>query len=201
MAMRILSSIFLGLVYAILIAVPAKADPGAIFDKQNRAFFSALDGYNLVLGTEDDDDVIIRQDGTDTLTIDGTTYKTTLGGDLTFSNYGGVQKPSYVPTMAATPAAGTNDCKPNVINAVPTAAANTACLSEATPSVGDEYVVYNTNGTNATRFKPGGASAINGATAGKYVEIAAGEAIKCLVVSASQLRCNSLTTTAMATPA
>lgn len=136
--------------------------------------------------------------GNGTLTVAGAIIPQ---NNITFSTAGTyVRAAPYVPTMAATAVAGTNAFAPG-LNVVPTAAANTAAMTAATPNVGDRYIVYNNNSANAVRFKAGGATTINGSAAGAYVELAAAAAIQCDVVTGTNMVCTSLTTTAMATPA
>lgn len=113
----------------------------------------------------------------------------TLGGNVVFQQSGkNVVLAPYVPTMAATPVAGTNQILPG-INVIPTAAANTAAMLKATPVVGEQYQIYN-SGPNAVRIKAGGASTINGATAGGYIGLAALSSMKCITTSASNHLCN-----------
>jgi hypothetical protein len=107
---------------------------------------------------------------------------------ISFTSAGqGVKLPSYVPTMAATPAAGTNDLKVG-LNVVPTAAADTAALLKATPVVGDEYHIYN-SGPNTVRVKAGGAATINGATAGGYVALPTLRSLACKTTAAANHVC------------
>ena len=110
-----------------------------------------------------------------------------LPSSLTFTAGQGVRLPTYVPTMAATPVAGTNMFKVG-LNVVPTAAANTAALLDATPTPGNTYVIYN-SGANSIRIKGGGATTINGATAGGYVVLATLQSAVCRVTSASNANC------------
>lgn len=91
---------------------------------------------------------------------------------LRFGSSGmGLTFPSYVPTMAATPAAGTNDLKIG-LNVVPTAAANTSACLPASPSDGDTVVVVNAN-ANAVRPKSCSTPGVNGGAAGTYLSLAA----------------------------
>lgn len=77
----------------------------------------------------------------------------------------------YVPTMAATPVAGTNDLHYGD-NAVPTAAANTAACLPNSPFDGATVNVDNAM-ANAVRAKPCGTPGVNGAAAGTYLSVAA----------------------------
>ena len=108
---------------------------------------------------------------------------------LVFSTAGlGSRMASYVPTMAATPAAGTNDFKPNTLNVVPTAAANAAALLPATPIPGDTFVIVN-SGPNSVRVKAGGAATLNGATAGGYMVLATLASTVCRATAAANYNC------------
>lgn len=169
----------------------ARADVGAIFDTINRAYFVALSGNPMTIGTA----------GSDTFNIvaSGTPVASVASNGIVMAAGKNVRQTTYVPTPAATPAAA-NAVYPG-LNIVPTAAANTVVQVGPTISVGDTYIVYNSNGTNAVRLYPAGSVAINGATANKYVELAAGASVRCTALSATVLQCNSLTTTAMSTPA
>lgn len=95
--------------------------------------------------------------------------------------------PRSVPTMAATPVAGTNVISPGV-NVVPTAAANTAALLPATPVPGQRFTIIN-NGPNAIRVKAGGASAINGGSAGNYISVATLQQADCVTIGAAAHNC------------
>lgn len=116
--------------------------------------------------------------------------------NITFNNAGvsfstagmGVRLVTYVPTMAATPAAGTNVFQPNSLNVVPTAAANTAALLPATPIPGDTFEIVN-SGPNAVRIKAGGAATMNGATAGGYVVLATLAKAYCSATAAANYNC------------
>lgn len=107
---------------------------------------------------------------------------------------------AYVPTMAATPVAGTNDILGG-ISVIPTAAANTAALLP-TP-IGANLVevkrVINNSGASV-RVKAGGTNTINGATAGGYIVLANLEALTCETTSATNHRCK-LDTGVLPTPA
>lgn len=114
---------------------------------------------------------------------------TSTAGSFVVSAAGqGLQLAAYVPTMAATPVAGTNLIAPG-LNVVPTAAANTAAMFAATPVVGTQYRVFN-SGPNSVRLKGGGATTINGATAGGYIVLATLTSASCVVTSASNINCS-----------
>lgn len=106
--------------------------------------------------------------------------------------------PTYVPTMAATPAAATNKILPG-LNVVPTAAANTAALLPATPVPGQSFLIVN-NGPNAIRVKAGGAAAINGGSAGNYISVATLQQAECVTVGAAAHNCNLATVPTPAGP-
>jgi hypothetical protein len=94
----------------------------------------------------------------------------------------------YVPTMAATPVAGTNMIVPG-LNIVPTAAANTAAfIGAATPVVGQQFVVVNNSGATV-RLKASGGATLNGATAGGYIGVASLATVRCTTVSATNQTC------------
>lgn len=93
-----------------------------------------------------------------------------------------------VPTMAATPVAGTNLIYPG-LNVIPTAAADTAAMFAATPVVGVQYQIFN-SGPNTVRIKGGGATTLNGATAGGYIAMATLTNAYCVVTSASNINCS-----------
>lgn len=114
---------------------------------------------------------------------------TSTAGSFVVSAAGqGLQLAAYVPTMAATPVAGTNLIAPG-LNVVPTAAANTAAMFAATPVVGTQYRVFN-SGPNSVRLKGGGATTLNGATAGGYIVLATLTSASCVVTSASNINCS-----------
>lgn len=77
----------------------------------------------------------------------------------------------YVPTLAATPVAGTNDFRGGS-NAVPTAAANTAGCLPTSPTNGDIVEIFN-GMANAVRAKSCSTPGINGGAAGTYMTIPA----------------------------
>lgn len=99
-----------------------------------------------------------------------------------------INSTAYVPTMAATPALGTNQVLPG-INVVPTAAANTAAwLGASTPVPGQMFKIYNNSGA-AVRIKGAGAALINGGTAGKYIEMAIASYMECVTLSTGIQQC------------
>lgn len=109
-------------------------------------------------------------------------------GSITFSTAGlGVRLPTYVPTMASTPVAGTNMFKVG-LNVVPTAASNTEALLDATPTPGDVYYIYN-SGPNTIKVKMGGVTTMNGAGAGGTLAIATLLSATCRITSASNANC------------
>ena len=101
----------------------------------------------------------------------------------------GVTFSAFVPTMVATPVAGTNIFKPG-LNVVPTAAANTAAfLGAATPIVGEHFIINNSNSANAVRVKAAGGATLNGATAGGYISLAALATVECYTASSGNQVC------------
>lgn len=93
-----------------------------------------------------------------------------------------------VPTMAATPAVGTNEFSPG-LNIIPTAAANTAALlGPSTPVPGQRFVINNNSGASV-RIKAAGGATLNGATAGGYIVIASLATVRCITVSATNQVC------------
>lgn len=108
----------------------------------------------------------------------------TNGGNIIFNTPGKyVQQVAYVPTMAATPALGTNQILPG-LSIIPTAAAGTAAwLGASTPVAGQQFSIYNNSGA-VVRVKGAGAATINGGAAGTWIGMAA----------ASYMECKTLTT-------
>ena len=95
---------------------------------------------------------------------------------------------SFVPTMAATPVAGTNYFAPG-LNVVPTAAANTAAfLGLATPVVGQQFSINNASGVSV-RAKASAGLTLNGATAGGYIVIPNLATLDCETVSLTNQVC------------
>lgn len=94
-----------------------------------------------------------------------------LGTSLNFAAGSGINYAPYVPTLAATPAAGTNDFRLGR-NAVPTAAANTAGCLPVSPADGATVEIENAM-ANAIRAKACGTPGVNGGAAGTYLAIAA----------------------------
>ena len=96
--------------------------------------------------------------------------------------------PASVPTMAATPVAGTNILYPG-LNVVPTAAANTAAfIGAATPVVGQRFIVNNAAGATV-RLKAAGGATLNGATAGGYIALVSLATVECFTASATNQVC------------
>lgn len=117
------------------------------------------------------------------------------GVDMPLAGFA-IEQPVYVPTFAATPAAGTNDLKVG-FNAVPTAAANTAACLPAVPDVGDTVEGFNSM-ANTVRVKACGTPGINGAAAGTYIPLATMNYFRCTAETATAWRCGTL---AVPTPA
>lgn len=111
------------------------------------------------------------------------------GSSIVFNRAGGnVQLVAYVPTMAATPVAGTNQIIPG-LNIIPTAAANTAAMLRETPVVGEQFIVWNSS-PNSVRVKSGGTATMNNAIAGGYVVLPTLGRMICQTTSASNNVCN-----------
>ncbi len=124
--------------------------------------------------------------------------QTTARDNKVFTGQVEVQaQPVYVPTFAATPAAGTNDLKPGKFNAVPTAAANAAACLPSVPVAGQVVEGFNTM-ANAVRVKACGTPGINGGASGTYFPVAAATYFKCVADTATNWNCGSL---AVPTPA
>ncbi len=119
-------------------------------------------------------------------------------GDTTFASTSDVAYAPYVPTMAATPVAGTNDFA-GLVNAVPTAAANTAALLPAGPTAGTLKYIINT-GPNAIRVKMGSTNTVNGGTAGGYISVASLQQARCIADSATNWNCQLSTVPTPAGP-
>lgn len=111
--------------------------------------------------------------------------------DLTFVAGTTIRNVPYVPTMAATPVAGTNAFSIGV-NAIPTAAANTAALMPTPIAAGQKLIAINT-GPNAVRLKPGGTNTINGGSAGAYIPLATLLIAECESLSTSAWQCGTKT--------
>ena len=139
------------------------------------------------------DTVIYATSGKDVIVAVGSTptplTKTnTTGISLQVAGQGFNLGPAYVPTMAATPVAGTNVFAPG-LNIVPTAAANTAAfLGAATPVVGQRFVINNNSGASV-RIKAAGGATLNGATAGGYIVLASLATVDCFTASTGNQVC------------
>lgn len=108
---------------------------------------------------------------------------------LTFQSAAqGIVLPAYVPTMVATPVAGTNMIQAGM-NIIPTAAANAAAIIGAsTPVPGTDYYGVNT-GANTVRIKAGGGATLNGATAGGWLPVGTLASFHCKATSATNYNC------------
>jgi hypothetical protein len=103
-------------------------------------------------------------------------------GVKTVENSAVVAMAPYVPTPVATPVAATNQGLWTV-NAIPTAAANTAFII-ATPAAAGQKATFINTGPNAVRAKAGGSNTINGSAAGAYIPLAALSITDCESTSA-----------------
>lgn len=166
----------------------AHAAVGAVFDTINRAYFVATSNYPMTLGT--------AGTGAFTLVAANTPVAVVSSTGITLAAGMGVGMPVYVPTMAATPAAGTNNIKKG-FNAIPTAAASTAACLPAVPVAGDVFEGTNNSGA-AVRIKACGTPGINGAAAGTYFPVAIAAYFKCVATTATRYDCGTL---AIPTPA
>lgn len=81
--MKYLNRLILVLVSLLFLIDKVHADTAGDLSTQNRASFISRDGYNLYLGTEDDDDLIVRQNDVTTFSIDGATGAISFTGTLT----------------------------------------------------------------------------------------------------------------------
>jgi hypothetical protein len=187
---KISLSLVFGLVLGCMLSnVPiAAAAVGAILDTINRGYFVATGTYNMTVGTSGTGTFRLVAAGTPVAVVDST--------GITMQAGKGVNQAVYVPTFAATPAAGTNDIKKG-FNAIPTAAANTAACLPAVPVAGDVFEGMNTM-ANSVRVKACGTPGINGAAAGTYFPVAAATYFRCVASSATAYQCGTL---AVPTPA
>jgi hypothetical protein len=80
--MKTVSKILFALV-ALILSNSATAETAGYLTTQGRASFVSADGYNLILGTEGDDDFIVVQNNVTTLSIDGATGAVTFSGTFT----------------------------------------------------------------------------------------------------------------------
>lgn len=103
-------------------------------------------------------------------------------------NFGEIINKVQSCTAAATPVAGTNDLKGYVV-AIPTVAANAACLLPTPAAAGISKIIMNT-GANAVRVKPGSTNTINGGTAGAYLPLAALSSMDCVSTSTTNWNCD-----------
>jgi hypothetical protein len=111
-----------------------------------------------------------------------------IGTSLVFASGANSQLAAYVPTLAATPVAGTNQYLPG-LNIIPTNAANNAgFLGAATPVVGQQFRIVNASGA-AQRIKASGGATLNGATAGGYISIASLATVDCITAASGNQVC------------
>lgn len=160
----------------------AKAEVGAAFDTINRAYFMALENYPMTIGT--------AGSGTFRIIAANTPVAQVNSNGISFESGKGFTQSVYVPTFAATPAAGTNDIKKGY-NAIPTAAANTAACLPAVPVAGDTFEGFNSM-ANTVRIKACGTPGINGAAAGTYFPVATMNYFRCVAKSATAYECGTL---------
>lgn len=127
----------------------------------------------------------IRAGSTSFLTV---SRDTASGGVELAAGYGIGMAP-YVPTMATTPAAGTNDYKIGW-NVVPTAAAATGALLPASPSAGDKVSIFNSNASNEVQVFPGSGDTINGGSANTVMGLGGLLQADCTAASSSAWYCS-----------
>lgn len=191
--MKRISLLVLGLlVFALMPLLASAQTPSAYFNIGSGRTPSLISrtGKVLVLGSQSTDGIQFNVAGTPVAVLNQTGLRFQTGSGA------GQGQAVYVPTFAATPAAGTNDIKKG-FNAIPTAAANTAGCLPAVPVVGDTFEGFNT-GPNAVRVKACGTPGINGAAAGTYIPVAAATYFRCVANTATAYQCGTL---AVPTPA
>lgn len=111
-----------------------------------------------------------------------------IGTKAVFASGANAQLTAYVPTLVATPVAGTNVFQPG-LNVVPTVAANAAAfIGPATPVPGQQFTIVN-SGPNAIRAKAAGGATLNGATAGGYISIASLATVDCVTSASGNQSC------------
>ena len=158
------------LLVALLLALPLGAHAQSAYFKISTGDSPMLlskTGKGLILGSESTQGITYRINGA---TLDK------------------LSSSPAVPTMAATPAAGTNEFYPG-LNIVPTAAANTAALlGPSTPVPGQKFVINNASGASV-RVKAAGGATLNGATAGGYIVLASLATVQCFTASLTNQVC------------
>lgn len=160
---------------------------------------NAADSADIsILKVDGSDETVLNADTGDAIVLSVATtpvaqlnasgfYVAPFAADATFVADTAPRLAAYVPTMAATPAAGTNDFKIGY-NVVPTAAADTAALLP-TPGVAGKYVQIFNSGPNAVRIKAGGTNTINASAAGAYIPLATFRMAECRSASAGAWVC------------
>lgn len=174
---------------ASIIPAGAALDNNVFLKSDNAAGSSTIN----VLKVDGTDDTVLNADSGDVIKLSVATTpiaqfgSTGFSTDLPFASDAAPRLAPYTATLAATPAAGTNDFKIG-INIVPTAAANTAALLPTPLATGQRVTIVNTM-ANAVRIKAGGTNTINGSAAGAYVPLAAAAVIDCETTTATNWFC------------
>jgi hypothetical protein len=115
-------------------------------------------------------------------------YRTAIPTEMTYNAGFNDRLSAYVPTLAATPVAGTNLFKPG-LNVIPTnAASNAGFLGAATPVVGQQFRIINNSGA-AQFIKASGGATLNGAQAGGKISIASLAIVDCITMSTGNQVC------------
>ncbi len=158
-------------ILALLLALPlvASADPNAYLKigTGDTPLLMSRTGYALTVGSQGGNGLLIRVNG---------------------ANLEKISQTPAVPTMAATPVAGTNEFSPG-LNIIPTAAANTAALlGPSTPVPGQRFTINNNSGATV-RIKAAGGATLNGATAGGYITIVSLATVNCFTASLTNQVC------------
>lgn len=168
MRTKILSLLF-------LLALPLTSfAQNAKLDLVGTPMLISLSGSTLTVGTVGTQDFRLVSGDTARIVIDGA--------------QGEVIEVVQSCTAAATPVAGTNDLKGRVV-AIPTVAANAACILPTPEAAGIQKLIMNT-GANTVRVKPGSTNTINGGTAGAWLPLATLSSMPCVSTSTTNWNCD-----------
>lgn len=159
----------------LLVAVSAYAQ-NAKLDLVGTPMLLSLSGNKLTVGTEGSNDLNFMTNNTLRFALGGASGELLTTGQSC--------------TAAATPVAGTNDAKGNLV-IIPTVAANAACILPTPAQVGIQKLIVNTGG-NTVRIKAGGTNTINGATAGGWLPITASGLMDCESTSTTNWACDNV---------
>lgn len=189
------------LIVAVLFAQKAHADacaknlmPPFTAAQANELCAGMASGNQSAVGNLNNTQMSIVVSGTPRWTVlsNGSLNQENQGSNIIFNRAGSnVILVPYVPTMAATPVAGTNQIIPG-LNVVPTAALNSAAMLRATPIVGEQFDIWN-SGPNSVRIKSGGVATMNNTIAGGYVVLPTLGRMRCITTSASNNTCDLVT--------